>query len=58
MRVDFARSEQRQPEYLATNPKGRVPALVADATFPAGVSSKAFRLTAGGNEIRTGGPSF
>jgi glutathione S-transferase len=30
MRVDFARSEQRQPEYLATNPKGRVPALATD----------------------------
>lgn len=27
-RVDFARLEQRAPEYLAVNPKGRVPALV------------------------------
>jgi len=24
VRVDFAKSEQRQPEYLAINPKGRV----------------------------------
>ena len=27
-RLDFARAEQRSPEYLAINPKGRVPALV------------------------------
>ena len=27
-RVDFAAGEQRSPEYLAINPKGRVPALV------------------------------
>ncbi|HBC07821.1 MAG TPA: glutathione S-transferase [Rhodospirillaceae bacterium] len=27
-RVDFKRLEQRAPEYLAVNPKGRVPALV------------------------------
>lgn len=27
-RVDFASNEQRAPEYLAINPKGRVPALV------------------------------
>ena len=27
-RVDFATSEQRSPEYLKINPKGRVPALV------------------------------
>ncbi len=27
-RVDFARAAQRSPEYLAVNPKGRVPALV------------------------------
>ena len=27
-RVDFAKLEQRAPEYLAVNPKGRVPALV------------------------------
>ena len=30
VRVDFSRNEQRQPEYLAINPKGRVPALVTD----------------------------
>ena len=30
IRVDFSRNEQRQPEYLAVNPKGRVPALVTD----------------------------
>jgi len=29
-RISFAREEQRQPEYLAVNPKGRVPALVTD----------------------------
>jgi glutathione S-transferase len=29
-RVDFSRSEQRPPEYLAVNPKGRVPGLVTD----------------------------
>ncbi len=29
-RIDFARNEQRSPEYLAVNPKGRVPALVTD----------------------------
>ncbi len=28
VRVDFARSEQRSPDYLRVNPKGRVPALV------------------------------
>jgi glutathione S-transferase len=28
--VDFASDEQRAPEYLAINPKGRVPALVTD----------------------------
>lgn len=28
--VDFSRSEQQSPEYLAINPKGRVPALVTD----------------------------
>ena len=32
-RVDFAKEEQRQPAYLAVNPKGRVPALVT----PSGV---------------------
>ena len=30
VRVDFANNEQRRPEYLAVNPKGRVPALVTD----------------------------
>jgi glutathione S-transferase len=29
-RVDFSKNEQQQPEYLAINPKGRVPALVTD----------------------------
>ena len=29
-RVDTAGGEQRQPEYLAINPKGRVPALATD----------------------------
>lgn len=29
-RVDFGRRQQRSPEYLAVNPKGRVPALVHD----------------------------
>lgn len=28
--VDFANAEQRGPEYLAINPKGRVPALATD----------------------------
>ncbi|WP_425981638.1 glutathione S-transferase family protein [Brevundimonas sp. TWP1-2-1b1] len=28
--VDFAKSDQRQPAYLAINPKGRVPALATD----------------------------
>jgi glutathione S-transferase len=30
IRVDFAKSQQNSPEYLAINPKGRVPALVTD----------------------------
>jgi glutathione S-transferase len=30
VRIDFAKSEQRSPEYLAINPKGRVPAMVTD----------------------------
>lgn len=30
VRVDFASNAQRQPDYLAINPKGRVPALVTD----------------------------
>ena len=29
-RIDFARGEQRSPEYLGINPKGRVPALVTE----------------------------
>ena len=29
-RVDFRSDEQRKPEYLAVNPKGRVPALLTD----------------------------
>jgi glutathione S-transferase len=29
-RIDFARSEQREPAYLAINPKGRVPSLVTE----------------------------
>ena len=28
--VDFRSDAQRKPEYLAINPKGRVPALVTD----------------------------
>jgi len=28
VRVDFSRSEQRSPDYMRINPKGRVPALV------------------------------
>ena len=30
VRVNFGKSEQRSPEYLRLNPKGRVPALVTD----------------------------
>jgi len=30
VRVDFASGQQRTPEYLAVNPKGRVPALVTE----------------------------
>jgi glutathione S-transferase len=30
LRIDFAKDEQRSPEYLAVNPKGRVPAMVTD----------------------------
>jgi glutathione S-transferase len=30
VRVDFAKTEQRGSEYLAINPKGRVPSLVTD----------------------------
>jgi glutathione S-transferase len=29
-RIDFAKNEQRSPEYLRVNPKGLVPALVTD----------------------------
>ncbi len=29
-RVDFSANDQRKPEYLAINPKGRVPALVTE----------------------------
>lgn len=31
VRLDFGRAEQRAPEFLGINPKGRVPALVGDA---------------------------
>jgi glutathione S-transferase len=30
VRVNFAENEQQKPDYLAINPKGRVPALVTD----------------------------
>ena len=30
VRISFAANEQRKPDYLAINPKGRVPALVTD----------------------------
>ena len=30
VRINFATEEQRKPEYLAINPKGRAPAMVAD----------------------------
>jgi glutathione S-transferase len=30
IRLDFRANEQRQPDYLAINPKGRVPALVTE----------------------------
>jgi glutathione S-transferase len=30
VRIDFAASEQQSPQYLAINPKGRVPTLVTD----------------------------
>ncbi|HVM99121.1 MAG TPA: glutathione S-transferase family protein [Caulobacteraceae bacterium] len=30
VRIDFAANQQRSPEYLAVNPKGRVPSLATD----------------------------
>jgi glutathione S-transferase len=30
LRVDFSKGEQRSPDYLAINPKGRVPSLVTE----------------------------
>jgi glutathione S-transferase len=30
VKISFATNEQRSPEYLAINPKGRVPSLVTD----------------------------
>src|SRR5258708_4618513 len=30
VRIDFGKAEQRSPEYLKINPKGRMPALVTD----------------------------
>jgi glutathione S-transferase len=30
VRIDFAKAEQRNPDYLVLNPKGRVPALVTE----------------------------
>ena len=30
VRIDFGAAEQRRPDYLAINPKGRVPSLVTD----------------------------
>src|SRR6202048_4748938 len=30
VRLNFAKEEQRKPEYLAINPKGRAPAMVTD----------------------------
>jgi glutathione S-transferase len=30
IRIDFSKNEQRSPEYLRLNPKGRVPALVTE----------------------------
>src|SRR3954451_23386519 len=31
VRLDFATGDQRKPEYLKVNPKGRVPALITDS---------------------------
>jgi glutathione S-transferase len=33
-RLDFKNSQQTTPQYLAINPKGRVPALVTDRGTP------------------------
>jgi glutathione S-transferase len=33
VRISFAAEQQRKPEYLAINPKGRAPALVTDQGF-------------------------
>jgi glutathione S-transferase len=30
VKLDFAKTQQRSPDYLAVNPKGRVPALATD----------------------------
>ena len=30
VKLDFTKGDQRKPEYLKVNPKGRVPALVTD----------------------------
>ena len=51
--LSFGQGEQRKPEYLAINPKGRVPALATGRVFPpvvvmvtvAGVLNKAESLT-------------
>jgi glutathione S-transferase len=32
VKVDFANAEQTKPDYLALNPKGRVPTLITDAS--------------------------
>ena len=52
MRIDFARNQQRSPEYLEVNPKGRVPALVTDRGIltetPAMLVYVAQRFPAGG----------
>jgi len=31
VRLDFTAGDQRKPEYLKINPKGRVPALITDS---------------------------
>ncbi len=30
VRLDFSKNEQRKPDYLALNPKGRVPVLITE----------------------------